>query len=84
MLQLGSWLKPGTMTSGGGGLLSTARDYLRFCEMLMGYGQREGVRVLVDAMAHEMLRNQLTDSQGPQGWYMPQPFGGSKDPGGWG
>lgn len=83
-LQLGSWLKPGKMTSGGGGLLSTARDYLRFCEMLMGYGQRDGVRVLGDAMAREMLSSQLTAQQGPVSWYMPVPFGGSRDPGAWG
>ncbi|MFT7668905.1 MAG: CubicO group peptidase (beta-lactamase class C family) [Planctomycetota bacterium] len=32
--------------SGGGGLYSTARDYLRFCEMLIGEGTRDGVRIL--------------------------------------
>jgi CubicO group peptidase (beta-lactamase class C family) len=32
--------------SGGGGLFSTAMDYARFCEMLLGGGQLNGVRVL--------------------------------------
>jgi len=30
----------------GGGLFSTAEDYLRFCEMLLGEGARDGVRLL--------------------------------------
>jgi len=30
----------------GGGLFSTAEDYLRFCEMLLGEGTRDGVRLL--------------------------------------
>ena len=32
--------------SGGGGLVSTARDYLRFCQMLLNGGQLDGRRVL--------------------------------------
>ncbi len=32
--------------SGGAGGVSTAADYLRFCQMLMGGGQLDGVRVL--------------------------------------
>ncbi len=32
--------------SGGGGLVSTVADYLRFCEMLINGGERGGVRLL--------------------------------------
>ncbi len=32
--------------SGGGGLVSTAADYLRFCQMLLNGGELEGVRIL--------------------------------------
>ena len=32
--------------SGGGGLVSTAADYLRFCQMLLNGGELDGVRVL--------------------------------------
>ncbi len=32
--------------SGGGGLASTTRDYLRFCQMLLNGGQLEGTRLL--------------------------------------
>ena len=39
-------LAPPSAPSGGGGLYSTASDYLRFCQLLLGRGQREGVRLL--------------------------------------
>ena len=32
--------------SGGGGLVSTAADYLRFCQMLLNDGELDGVRIL--------------------------------------
>ena len=32
--------------SGGGGMVSTAPDYLRFAQMLLGGGERKGVRIL--------------------------------------
>ena len=35
-----------TFLSGGGGLVSTTADYLRFCQMLLGGGQLGGVRIL--------------------------------------
>ena len=42
--------------SGGGGLVSTAADYLRFCQMLLNGGELEGVRILktetVELMCH--------------------------------
>jgi CubicO group peptidase (beta-lactamase class C family) len=35
-----------THFSGGGGLASTAHDYLRFCQMLLNGGHLDGVRIL--------------------------------------
>jgi CubicO group peptidase (beta-lactamase class C family) len=37
---------PETYYSGGAGLLSTANDYLRFCQMLLNDGELDGVRLL--------------------------------------
>ena len=35
-----------TLFSGGGGLVSTTMDYLRFCEMMRRGGELDGVRIL--------------------------------------
>jgi len=40
------FLSNGTFFSGGGGLVSTAGDYGRFCQMLANGGQLEGARLL--------------------------------------
>lgn len=37
---------PGRQQSGGGGLVSTAADYGRFCQMILNGGQLNGVRLL--------------------------------------
>jgi CubicO group peptidase (beta-lactamase class C family) len=37
---------PKTYYSGGGGLVSTAYDYFRFCQMLLNNGEFDGVRLL--------------------------------------
>ena len=41
-----SYREPKKYFSGGAGMVSTAPDYARFCEMLLGGGEREGVRIL--------------------------------------
>lgn len=45
--------------SGGGGLKSTAPDYLRFLRMLLNNGTLDGVQVLTPASVAEMSRNQI-------------------------
>jgi CubicO group peptidase (beta-lactamase class C family) len=45
--------------SGGGGLVSTARDYHRFIEMLRRGGELEGVRLLGTRTVRYMTRNHL-------------------------
>jgi len=51
--------KEPTMPSGGGGLLSTAGDYLRFCQMLLNGGELGGVRILAPSTVALMRTNRL-------------------------
>ena len=57
----GSYTRPPTWFSGGGGLASTARDYLRFCRMLLRGGELDGVRLLESETVRLMTRNHLAD-----------------------
>jgi CubicO group peptidase (beta-lactamase class C family) len=50
--------EPG-MASGGGGLLSTATDYLRFSQMLLQGGQLDGVRILSPSSVALMRTNRV-------------------------
>lgn len=52
-------LVPPTAPSGGGGLVSTAQDYLRFLQMLQGEGTLDGVRLLGSRTFRYMTRNHL-------------------------
>ena len=51
-------LKP-AMCSGGGGLVSTARDYIRFCQMMLNQGELDGNRILKTATVQSMTKDQL-------------------------
>ena len=51
--------KPTTLFSGGGGLVSTAADYLRFCQMLLNGGELDGARVLSPATVRRMTVSSL-------------------------
>ena len=53
------YLTPPSFLSGGGGLVSTARDYMRFCQMLLNKGELNGVRILKAETVEMMTRNQL-------------------------
>jgi CubicO group peptidase (beta-lactamase class C family) len=53
------FLTPRKICSGGGGLVSTAGDYMKFCEMLLGKGEREGVRLLGRKTIELMMSNHL-------------------------
>ena len=59
-----------TMFSGGGGLVGTAIDYLRFAQMLLNDGEIDGVRILKADTVALMSRNHLTPEQGPLNWYV--------------
>jgi CubicO group peptidase (beta-lactamase class C family) len=62
--------KPRTLCSGGGGLVSTAADYLRFCRMLMNMGELDGARLLgrktVELMTSNHLGGDLADMGMPR------------------
>ncbi len=45
--------------SGGGGLVSTAGDYMRFCRMLLNGGELEGARILAPRTLALMTANHL-------------------------
>ena len=57
------YLKTPTFLSGGGGLVSTTEDYMRFCDMLRRGGEFEGARVLGPRTIDMMRRNHLKDGQ---------------------
>jgi CubicO group peptidase (beta-lactamase class C family) len=58
------FLDPATFFSGGGGLVSTAMDYLRFSQMLLNGGELDGVRLLSPTTVALMTRNQLPRAMG--------------------
>ena len=58
---------PGELLSGGGGLLSTPDDYLRFAQMLLNGGELDGKRVLKRETVALMLQNEIPASLVPIG-----------------
>jgi CubicO group peptidase (beta-lactamase class C family) len=54
--------KPPSMESGGGGLVSTAADYARFCQMVVNGGELDGVRILSPASIELMGTNQISQA----------------------
>ena len=57
--QASPYLKPPALESGGGGLVSTAADYLRFTTMLVNGGELEGARILAPKTVRLMASNHL-------------------------
>jgi len=56
-----------TFFSGGGGLVSTASDYMRFCLMLLNKGEFGGKRLLKTETVKMMTKNQLPEQAYPIG-----------------
>jgi CubicO group peptidase (beta-lactamase class C family) len=54
---------PPAFCGGGGGLISTADDYLTFARLLLGGGEVDGVRLLKRQTVDLMRANRLTDAQ---------------------
>jgi CubicO group peptidase (beta-lactamase class C family) len=50
---------PRTYFSGGAGLVSTASDYARFLQMLLGGGELDGVRLLKPETVKQMTQSQI-------------------------
>jgi CubicO group peptidase (beta-lactamase class C family) len=51
--------KPQTFFSGGGGIVSTVPDFLRFCQMLLNGGELDGVRILKPETVRLMTTNSI-------------------------
>jgi CubicO group peptidase (beta-lactamase class C family) len=64
-----------SLLSGGGGMVSTARDYLRFAQMLLNGGELEGARILSRKTLRYMTSDHLAEmpraKTGPN--YLPGP-----------
>ena len=64
------FLEPGKICSGGGGLVGTAGDYMRFCQMMLNRGELDGVRLLgrktVELMTSNHLRGDMADMGQPR------------------
>jgi CubicO group peptidase (beta-lactamase class C family) len=56
------YLNPPTFLSGGGGLVSTAEDYRRFCQMLLDGGRSEGGQIVSRKTIELMTQNHLPDN----------------------
>jgi CubicO group peptidase (beta-lactamase class C family) len=57
------WSRPPAFQSGGGGLVSTADDYLAFCRMMLDKGRCGGERILTRPSIELMTTDQLTPEQ---------------------
>ena len=59
----GLFTRPAAFESGGGGLVSTADDYLAFQHMMLGKGKLGNQRILSRASVELMTTDQLSDEQ---------------------
>lgn len=57
--QTSSFTKPPSIPSGGGGLVGTATDYMRFSQMMLNGGELDGVRLLGRKSVELMTTNHL-------------------------
>jgi CubicO group peptidase (beta-lactamase class C family) len=57
------WSKPPPFAAGGGGLVSTADDYLAFCRMMLNKGLHGRERILSRPAVELMMSDQLTPQQ---------------------
>jgi CubicO group peptidase (beta-lactamase class C family) len=76
----GRWSRPPVFESGGGGLVSTAADYLAFASALLAGGVHRGERVLSRPAVTLMTSDQLTPAQKAVSGFRPGYF----DDIGWG
>ncbi|WGU38549.1 serine hydrolase domain-containing protein [Phenylobacterium sp. NIBR 498073] len=57
------YLQPPSFISGGGGLVSTAADYMKFCQMLLNRGEYGGVQLIAPKTLDLMTANHLPDGK---------------------
>jgi len=58
-----TYAKPPVLESGGGGLVSTIHDYMRFCRMMLNGGALDGVQILSPKTVELFSLNHLPDGQ---------------------
>ena len=58
-----SYAAPPALESGGGGLVSTAHDYMRFCRMMLRGGSLDGVQILSPKTVALFSLNHLPDNK---------------------
>jgi CubicO group peptidase (beta-lactamase class C family) len=58
-----TYAEPPKLESGGGGLVSTAHDYMRFCRMMLGGGTLDGVQILSPKTVQMFGINFLPDNK---------------------
>ena len=61
------YASPAKFYSGGGGLVSTMQDYLRFCQMMLNGGTLDGVRLLSPKTVQLMTMDHTAHAQKPAG-----------------
>jgi CubicO group peptidase (beta-lactamase class C family) len=61
--QNSTYAEPPKLESGGGGLVSTAGDYMRFCRMMLNGGELDGVRLLSPKTVEMFSLNLLPDGK---------------------
>ena len=59
-----TYARPPALESGGGGLVSTIHDYMRFCTMMLQGGELDGVRFLSPKTVELFSLNHLPNGQG--------------------
>ncbi|MEM6264931.1 MAG: serine hydrolase domain-containing protein [Bacteroidota bacterium] len=55
-----------TLFNGGGGLVSTTMDYLKFCQMMLNRGEANGNRILTGETVDLMLKDHLEEARDQQ------------------
>jgi len=76
----GQWSRPAIFEAGGGGLTSTAGDFLAFGRMMVNYGRLGSERLLARPTAELMMTDQITPEQKASSPFFP----GFWDTSGWG
>jgi CubicO group peptidase (beta-lactamase class C family) len=67
------YARPVGLPSGGGGLVSTAQDYMRCAQMILNGGQLDGVRLLSPKTLKLMMTNHIPATLAPFADKYPQP-----------
>ncbi|WP_291837723.1 serine hydrolase [Brevundimonas sp.] len=68
-MPINDYTRPPRFEGGGGGLVSTATDYARFCQMILNRGELDGVRILkpetIDLMATNVIPDAVLNTYSP-------------------